>query len=268
MPDLYGAFAIMRSFLSVCIFVLATVLVSSSVSRAQSGSLTDGLVVHLSFDDGNANDSSGNGNNGTANNVTYVPGARSTSARFNGTTSYISISHSTSLNLTTSFTFSGWVKLSSVANRSTSYVAIFTRGDTSSYATAPYSVVFRNLGNGNLVPHARFNPSTGRQIIDDLNINNALSFDRWSFFTWKLDQGVLTVYRDGKKIGESSLALSSIQNVSSPLEIGRDAPGLTEFLRGDIDELRIYNRALRDEEIQELYNQGSVYFVNLPLTKR
>lgn len=249
-------------------FLLIVLSFSFSTSYAQKTPLTEGLVLHLSFDSSNAVDSSGNRNNGVVNNIAFVPGVSSTGARFDGASSYISIPHSVSLDLTTSFTFSGWVKVASSTNLFTSYIVIFTRGDVSSYESAPYSVVFRNKGRNNMVPHARFHPSSGPIFISDLNIDRALAFDRWSFFTWKLDQGVLSIYKDGRKVGESDIKIASLLNSTSPLEIGRDRPGITEFFRGDLDEVRIYNRALSDQEITELYNQGGIYFLNLPIVRR
>jgi hypothetical protein len=54
--------------------------------KAQS---TSGLVAYYPFD-GNANDFSGNGRNGTEyNGITYAPGIKGQAANFNGTNAYI-----------------------------------------------------------------------------------------------------------------------------------------------------------------------------------
>ncbi|NJL14298.1 MAG: LamG domain-containing protein [Microscillaceae bacterium] len=42
-----------------------------------------------------------------------------------------------------------------------------------------------------------------------------------------------------------------------PLEIGRDVPGITEFFAGVMDEVRLYNRPLGPEEIQQLYEDDA-----------
>jgi hypothetical protein len=54
------------------------------------------------------------------------------------------------------------------------------------------------------------------------------------------------------KINTLSLAVRRV------LRIGENQPGAPEFFNGIIDDLRIYNRALSDSEIQQLYNEGQV----------
>lgn len=61
------------------------------------------LLLHLN---GNSTDASGNGNNGTDINITYVNGVFGQGASFNGSSSRINIPDSTSLNMTTNFTVS------------------------------------------------------------------------------------------------------------------------------------------------------------------
>lgn len=39
---------------------------------------------------------------------------------------------------------------------------------------------------------------------------------------------------------------------NSPVDIGRDVYGALEYMIGSFDELRIYNRALSDNEIKNL----------------
>ena len=79
--------------------------------NAQAG-LNDGLIAFYPFG-GNANDVSGNGNNGTVYNAILATnhfGAANTAYDFNGTNSYIDIPQNSGLNnLTTNFTLSAWI---------------------------------------------------------------------------------------------------------------------------------------------------------------
>ena len=55
----------------------------------------------------------------------------------------------------------------------------------------------------------------------------------------------------------ASLLFSGFGSTVYPLTIGNSAGGWNEFFDGIIDDVRIYNRALSDSEIQELYNEGT-----------
>ena len=76
--------------------------------------INDGLVAHYEFE-GNADDSSGNGNNGTVNGLTsFENGVIGNSVKFNGEYSdNIEVSYSTSNNLNSienELTISYWIK--------------------------------------------------------------------------------------------------------------------------------------------------------------
>ena len=48
----------------------------------------------------------------------------------------------------------------------------------------------------------------------------------------------------------------SITPNEAGLFIGLDNPGVNEYLDGKLDDIRIYNRALSDDEISDLYHEG------------
>jgi len=88
--------------------------------KGQSGKvkLDSGLVACYPFN-GNANDESGNGNNGTVNGATLTTdrfGNPNSAYSFNGVSDYISLNSKTKLNLgSSSRTFCVWVKTSSTS---------------------------------------------------------------------------------------------------------------------------------------------------------
>lgn len=95
------------------------------------------LLLHLDESSGSPVDSSSNANTATATNVTYSPsgGKLLGSAAFNGSTSEIKISDSTSISTTGSQTLEGWVKLNtdfSAGSRSRRH-GILDKGDYQLY---------------------------------------------------------------------------------------------------------------------------------------
>src|SRR5450759_5181083 len=75
--------------------------------------LTQGLVAYYPFN-GNANDASGNGNNPVLNNATLTTdrfGNANSAYSFNGTSNYIQIPNSPSLNPSSQISICAWVKV-------------------------------------------------------------------------------------------------------------------------------------------------------------
>ena len=71
--------------------------------------------------EGNANDASGNGNNGTVSGAVLATGKFGQCYNFDGTNDYITISPNTSLNVGNILTISAWFKTDSISKRQTIY---------------------------------------------------------------------------------------------------------------------------------------------------
>ena len=243
----------------VLVFIATQALSPSAVDGSINGvaALDSGLVAYYSFDDGTATDNSGNGNDGEVFGATPTGGVLGNALYFSGSSDYVAVPHSSTLNLTSEFTISGWVKpVAPVAG----YVPILTKGNTGDMST-PYAVVY----TWTLVPHVRFTSSGGRLVLVDLPISDSLILGNWNCFAWRFAGGNLEIFRDGSKLGEHNLGIETLAANDLPLEMGRDIPGATEFLSGTLDEIRIYNRALSDRGVQELCGQFTIF---LPLTMR
>jgi hypothetical protein len=92
-----------------------SVVSSSNGSANLGGSLNNGLVAYYPFN-GNANDESGNGNDGTVNGATLTTdrfGNIDEAYDFDGTDDFISINDNTGLDGNSEFTISCWIKINS-----------------------------------------------------------------------------------------------------------------------------------------------------------
>lgn len=197
--------------------------------------LNDGLIAYYGFE-GNANDSSGNGNHGTEyGGINYLDGKIGKAAMFDGENTYISVADNSSLRLNI-FSITAWVRPDIIwgGNR------IAEKGDSNSYwldinPDANALVGFYDGGYNDLISE-----------------ENILS-NNWYFIAGTYDGASLKIYING--ILDNSLTLFSTPYQSDqPLIIGWKYNGITEdHFSGLIDELRIYNRALSESEIQELY---------------
>ncbi|MBZ5857550.1 LamG domain-containing protein [Flavihumibacter profundi] len=224
--------------------------------KSQSCTINIGLLAYFPFN-GNSGDSSGNGNNGT------VEGAILTSDRFGkansaflfGANKTIKIYNpSSELNLTSSFTISSWFKADALA---TTYNA--------SMLLSKHDGDFGNDGwaYGILNP----NHNLTSQVVffyanDPYNTNTnppnsgIVTTNTWYNFivSYSLPNKKLNYYLNGNLIMSKSIEYNTIAN-SRPITIGYQFSTLGTYLdyfTGTIDEIRIYNRTVTDQEVQYL----------------
>ena len=213
-------------------------------------SLTDGLVGYWPFD-GNANDISGNGNNGNVCGAILTTDRRGNSNRayhFNGT-SWIEISCSSSIRNVSSITIAAWIKptkwyVNPIGDKM-EFISILQKGgsfqfqfgkwnESDSYTPKNYIWLYYpndiNIAGDNLVK-----PSVGL----------------WQFMAVTYNGQKMKVYKDGS-LKEEVEAHGSIPMTDENLYIGKDPIDRCEYFVGDMDNVSIYNRALSPTEIKAL----------------
>lgn len=84
------------------------------------------------------------------------------------------------------------------------------------------------------------------------NVIPQLSYDKWYFYAYSYDGKNVKGYLDGKYFYDGS-GFGPLKINDMPLEIGRDTPGKMEKFYGTMDDLRIYDRALNENELFGLY---------------
>ncbi|MEZ4884168.1 MAG: LamG domain-containing protein [Chitinophagales bacterium] len=83
-------------------------------------------------------------------------------------------------------------------------------------------------------------------------LKQPFEFDTWYFYASTYDGHSVKAFLNGIKVMDMPYYTEFEPN-SLPLEIGRDVPGVMEYFHGSMDDLRIYNRALSNQEIQSLF---------------
>jgi len=226
-----------------------------TTAYAQS-SLTNGLVAYYPFN-GNANDESGNGNDGVATNTTKSIdryGILSGSFDFNGSNSFVwvgtnvrpaLISATVWINTTNSVVYNtnNWQGLFNIIRDSSFGYALYITpsGTVGSYL---YRVGSTNAGNWS--GHA---DST-------LNATNITCNDgRWHFIAVTYDGYTHALFIDGVLQQHIYFTNSAGVYYYNPggLSIGRDGHYSDGYYDGTIDDVRIYNRSLTSGEITQLY---------------
>ena len=223
---------------SVSIVLAALALCHGPGAYAQSA----GLVAAYSFDEASGTvlvDSSGNANNGTlVNGASWSTTARfGTAVNFDGVNDRIDIPDSNTLDLVSAMTLEAWVR--PAANSGYRTVVLKEVPGELSYSlyAADSDHGTRPSGWVRVAQPSSFADGTG-----------SLPLNAFTHLAVTYNGTALVLYVNG--VPARSVAVQgSIQNSSMGVHIGGNTVW-GEYFQGQIDEVRIYNRALSQSEIQ------------------
>jgi hypothetical protein len=199
-----------------------------------------GLVGAWGFEDGagtTATDSSGRGLNGTVADATWTAAGRFGGAlAFNGTNSWVTVADNAALDLTTGMTLEAWVKPGALAGWTT--VMMKERG------TAGLGYALYASDNAGQPPAAYVYRNADVSALG----TSALAIGAWTHLSTTYDGANLRLYVNGALVRTRAVT-GSLPNTANPFRIGGNGVW-GEYFNGVIDEVRVYNRALTQTEIQ------------------
>ncbi|MCK5416696.1 hypothetical protein KAI92_04680, partial [Candidatus Parcubacteria bacterium] len=222
--------------------------------------LDNGLVGHWTFNEGSGNtvhDKSGNGNdgawNGTGEHWEDI-GRFGTGGKFNGDDDYVLVDDSDSLDTPSdnnAITICAWVNPDLLSYKDE---IVTKQNDVSS----DYSYGLKVYGAGSSVYSGsiRYSSSCDGSTETTYNFTDkTFSTGVWTNICVVSDGSIIKAYVDASQSSNTYTPLSCIYENAVDLTFGATAAFNGDF-DGKIDEVRIYNRALSQREIAELYNQG------------
>jgi hypothetical protein len=215
---------------------------TTSAGTIVLGSLPPGLAAAYNFDEGRgitASDSSGNGNTGTlVNTPTWTTGKFGNALFFNGVNQYVRVANSSSLNIIGDITITAWVK-----GLNTTYenpiVAKHNGSASWDYDFYIYKGAMWFWADGQ------------SQVVVKASVT-FLDTTKWHHVAVTRNNGTVTFYLDGNPAGSRSMQ-GKFKTNASTVDIGCDSATCNTpdgLLRGSIDAVRIYNRALSASQIQ------------------
>jgi len=226
---------------------------SNIIDVSGAGNGNDGVynnapvpVLVLNMDEGtgtNAEDTSGQGNNGTlVNGATWGTGISGNALEFDGVNQYVNLSNANSLRVSNGYTFSLWLKTDDMStSRVLSKYEGWKKGGYDLYFSTNYLEFYTQ--NATDVKAIRSQDITGLK-------------GEWFHVLITCDNGVGGVYINGVE----GAVLNSCYNepyydyIDSNLYLARVGDGSAGgFYNGSIDEVRVYNRALSAREVKALY---------------
>jgi hypothetical protein len=232
---------------AIAVFGIAT----TTLAQLPSYVPTNGLVGYWPFN-GNANDESINGNNGTVNGATLTInrfGSTNAAYSFNGVSNYIECMQSGPIGVP-SITVAFWTKnIGSGSGHIVSWGNNGISGEdfrvlTNAYGTCASSLGFDIYNSG-------------------IAFDNTFSSNSWDFYVVIFDSSIGTninaasVYKNGVQIGLTCFNQNNSSiNISSafPICFGKYHGTIpTDYLSGIVDDIGIWNRVLTQQEITDLY---------------
>jgi uncharacterized protein (TIGR02145 family) len=206
---------------------------------------TNGLVAYYPFN-GNANDASGNNYNLVNNNVTYDSdkfGTDSSAAYFSADGSELYLEES--MNQLTSDpkqTYSFWFKSITPSNR---YIFEYASQSSSRFR-------FVTSPTGGIGIRGETGCDSGGRDYEIPNLH-----ENWHHFVISIDTQTYTVYYDGNVLYNADHSgFDCVDNVNR-LNLGNDiGGGAKEYTNMLMDDIGIWNRALSEQEIQNLYTSS------------
>jgi len=230
----------------------SAVLVFSLALSVSCSVTTNELVGYWSFDSGDAMDNSGNGKNGKLyGGVGFVEGIKGKAASFDGVDDYIEIDIS-SKNFQNSYTISCWVY---VYNFNNNYPHLIG-GENNCIAFHGTGPAYGASGQNKIAFYQDdYTKNPNNRILKSISTNK-ISLNTFHHILVVKNQYEGSIYVDGIKTNSNSIFNSSIID-GNFIRIGSGYTTSKDMnIQGLIDEVRIYNRALEENEIQALYKES------------
>jgi len=236
--------------------VVATILMCANMAKAQV--VTEGLVSYWTFDkadiDGDTAKDVWGKNDGTIMGPKIVEGKIGEALEFDGSDDSVDCGNDKSLDITDEMTHEAWVKLNSfqtiggncrITNKGISDTEVYTFLIDVGDGTPTFYIYVAGQSHG-----VQGEP---------------LSLNKWYYLVGTYDGDNLKIYIDGEL--SNTLAQSGeIDTSAGSLAIGSRPEGGARVVNGIIDEVRIYSRALTEEEVKQNMNAEGLAIVS-PITK-
>jgi len=211
------------------------------------GDLSPYLMAYYPFN-GNANDASGKGNNGTIYGTltptTDRKGNLNSAYAFNGIDGYVEIPSSSYVKPTNAITLSTWFYLGATGKMFDDMFTVTYNGEYNPYSSYYICKMYDSLS----FCITTGNPATSTIIRSGTKLN----LNQWYHAVGTYDGNVMKLYLNGH-LEVSAVKTGTITYNSNPLKLGHAVHD--QFFTGKLDDMKVYNKALSENEVLQLYNE-------------
>lgn len=211
----------------------------------------DSLILYMSFDtvDGKQmNDHSKYENHGELKgDPEHVAGKFGKALKFNGQDTYVEIPHHESLTVDQDFTIMAWIHaVRHEGPDNARWQGIMAKGNN------PRSYSLWTEANSKCL-HLSVGPPAGGGSV----CNGEVVLNTWQHVAAQFNDGTHRYWINGQKVGEIGNKPNppGLED-TNPVVVGTAGGGNIRWFLGMIDEVRIWNRALSEEEVNQQMNKG------------
>jgi Concanavalin A-like lectin/glucanases superfamily len=208
--------------------------------------------------EGNAFDQAGTNNGSLVGPVSFTNGEVGQAFSFDGSSSYVFVTNSTSLNPVGAFSIEGWIYLTNDAPQA---MILSKWGDQGEYSDNRSYVLSTISGLGLLFSISDL-ANQENNAFQQISVNGVLTLNAWIHVaaTYDSTTGIRNLYVNGTNVLSNTNTPVAVYNSIIPVTIGawlRGFGNIEGYFPGLIDELSLYGRALSGSEIKAIYNAGS-----------
>lgn len=247
----------MNNSKSIVLTLCICVSIFNAFSQVPSYVPTNGLVGWWPFN-GNANDESGNGNNGTVNGATLTTdryGNVNKAYSFDGGNDFIQMPNYA---LSGSFTISIWYKMPTynINSLGANDFVFFCNHSGINDNNRNVLVGYRNFGSE--FGHSTYVSDNSNNLTGYYSFNQIPTANIWHHFICMFENGnYVKMYLDDLLFYNNNSVPNNNSLNSQPMFFGIGIPTQFNFFNGQLDDIAIYNRILTQQEISNLYNPNS-----------
>ncbi|MEM4324137.1 MAG: phospholipase D-like domain-containing protein [Candidatus Nitrosocaldaceae archaeon] len=185
---------------------------------------------------------------------------------------FVSIPDSQELRLQQQFSVSAWFR--TTMNNNSLVAIIVNKGgfqsDTPGTPQQNYGIWITGSNQGvRGKVQAGFEDANGKDYF--VTSPNTYNDGQWHYAVVTYDGSVLRLYVDGSLVATRTNITAIPHTSNTPLVIGKDSNDSKRYFIGDIDEVRVYNRALTAQEVSDAYSNrrftdsGLVVYISMPI---
>jgi hypothetical protein len=216
--------------------------------------------------DNNTNDSVGSINGTPVGNPTYTAGMFGQAVSLNGT-NYVDLGNPSLLDFSIgNWSISAWVKTEMTGTGDANKGVIYAKGGDRAGGVRYGLYVNEDQAVQGSIDLVTDDDANKRQAISSISVSDG----EWHHIVGQRDGNTIRVYIDGVVDGVNDtlpegydLSGTSQHNAYVGVVTDNEASELEKFLRGSVDDVRIYDYALSQSEIVDIMGQSEVYY---PLT--
>jgi hypothetical protein len=164
--------------------------------------------------------------------------------------SYYDIPDSSSLQIDSTFAAATWFKTSSFYSGNVMIVNKGGLGSDSAGENMNYGIWMNSAEK--IIAGFETSAGVDKYVRSSIEYNNG----KWHYAVVTFNDSIIRLYIDGAEVDSLNTSTSPDSGSTDPLRIGANSRGTNNYFKGEIDEVRVWDRAVTASEVSDQYSLG------------